>query len=119
MILTTLTILAAGCRTPREGSFEGVSLGMSEAEVIEVLGQPSSRLSVAEDDGNGSWAYRWHWGDTLGTLATNAAMPDQPPPSRVWTVWFNADGRVVETASPATSRGHEPAPWQPPPRPAR
>ncbi|MCP4759803.1 MAG: outer membrane protein assembly factor BamE [Planctomycetes bacterium] len=119
VILTTLTVSTAGCRSPQEGSFAGISPGMSQEQVIDVLGPPSSRLHAADDRPESPWSVRWHWGDTLGTLATTAAMPDQPPPNRVWTVWFDSDGRVLRAASPIVSHGQDDAPWLPPSIPPR
>lgn len=119
MTLTIVTAFAGGCRSPQGDSFEGISRGMSRDEVIEVLGPPSSRLNAPADSPGSPWAVRWHWGDTLGTLATHAAMADQPPPGRVWTVWFDASGHVIEATSPHDSPASSDTPWLPPPTPAR
>ena len=123
--LARTTLLAAvgalaGCRAPESTSFASVATGMSEDEVVALLGAPSSRLHPPEDDTDRLWRERWHWGDTLGTLATNAAMPDQPPPPRLWTVWFDADGRVLRVESPHEQHtGVHDTPWLPPTIPPR
>jgi hypothetical protein len=114
MILLTSTTIIIGCRSPAEAAFNGVTLGMSKAEVVERLGQPSSRVEADLAHHNATWASRWHWGDTLGTLATHATMPDQPPPPRVWTIWFDASGTAINVEAADQAHRHiETAPWEP------
>ena len=112
-------ILIPACRSPHAGVFEGVQPDMSKSDVVALLGKPSSTLAC-DDSTPSPWAERWHWGDTLGTMATNLAMPDQPPSTRVWTVWFDQRGRVIRSEAPAA----EPAmaddtSWLPPAAPPR
>lgn len=115
-----LTGLLWGCRSPESANFDTIEPGMSTGDVIDRLGQPSSRMNAPEDGANTAWASRWHWGDTLGTLATHATMPDQPPPANVWTVWFDSDGAVLAATPPSrTHNTAETAPWEPPPLPNR
>jgi hypothetical protein len=117
IIVMGMVASVAGCRAPAQSSFAGVSPGMNEEEVVALLGPPSSRMQQPEDESRSAWHERWHWGDTLGTLATNAAMPDQPPPARLWTVWFDSKGTVLRVDSPHdTTRD---TPWLPPSIPAR
>jgi len=114
---TILTVMVAlgSCRAPEPASFAGITLGMSQEEVIVVLGPPSSQLRRPEDDADQEWHERWHWGDTLGTLATNVAMPDQPPPARLWTVWFDDSGKVLSVESPRPQlQDATDTPWLPP-----
>lgn len=119
-ILTPLLCVAAGCEAPSATSYQHVSRGMSEAQVQEILGRPSSRLKQSPSATDQAWAERWHWGDTLSTRATNAIMPDQPPPPQIGTVWFDASGQVVraEAPQPTTSEPLD-TPWLPPAIPAR
>ncbi|MBT5582890.1 MAG: hypothetical protein HOJ54_02670, partial [Phycisphaerae bacterium] len=79
-ILTPLLCVAASCESPTATSYQHVSSGMSEAQVQEILGRPSSKLQQSPSATDQTWTERWHWGDTLSTRATNAIMPDQPPP---------------------------------------
>jgi len=118
--LMGLILGLVGCRAPAPNSFASVSLGMSKDEVVALLGRPSSRMQHPEDETRSAWQERWHWGDTLGTLATNAAMPDQPPPPRLWTVWFDSKGKVLRVEAPDMAReaGRD-TPWLPPTIPPR
>jgi hypothetical protein len=110
--ILTVTVALGGCRAPEPASFAGITPGMSQEEVIVVLGPPSSQLRRPEDDADQKWHERWHWGDTLGTLATNVAMPNQPPPARLWTVWFDDSGKVLSVESPRPQL--QDTPWLPP-----
>ncbi|HMN96782.1 MAG TPA: outer membrane protein assembly factor BamE [Phycisphaerales bacterium] len=99
--LAALTALALfGCNTPKGGSFELVNPGMTEGEVRELLGAPSStRMVPAEQREFVDYAVRWHYGDTLSSLATAAVFTDAPDP-RVYVVFFDESGRVVRTRPP-------------------
>ena len=66
MTLLTGTTIIIGCRRPDGTAFTAVTPGMSKAEVLERLGQPSSRVKGDLARNNATWASRWHWGDTLG-----------------------------------------------------
>lgn len=118
--LMGLLITLVGCHAPAQTSFARVTPGMSEQDVVALLGAPSSRVHPQEDERDRVWQERWHWGDTFGTIATNAVMPDQPPPARLWTVWFDADGTVLRVESPTDGRdGSRTTPWLPPAIPPR
>jgi hypothetical protein len=119
-MVIALAVAPSGCRTPEPTHFGTITPGMTEREVLDRLGRPSSRIDAPDAGPPAGWATRWHWGDTLGTLATQATMPDQPPPPNVWTVWFNADGAVVAASPPSQTHNQaETAPWEPPPAPSR
>jgi hypothetical protein len=112
--------LLAGCKSPDPAAFGSVRPGMSKAEVRAQLGRPSSRVQADLTHSSGKWASRWHWGDTLGTLATHAVMPDQPPPPHVWTVWFDASGTAIAVEAPTPKEARDDtAPWAPPKLPNR
>jgi outer membrane protein assembly factor BamE (lipoprotein component of BamABCDE complex) len=96
-VLAVLSSLAACTSTWRDrGSL--VEPGMSEAEVVELLGEPSSKVDVPAW-GKRPAVARWQWNDNLSTLATGAMFPDTVP-ERVLAVVFDADGRVVEVVEP-------------------
>ena len=96
-VLAVLSSLAACTSTWRDhGSL--VEPGMIEAEVVELLGEPSSKVDVPAW-GNRPAVVRWQWNDNLSTLATGAMFPDTVP-DRVLAVVFDADGRVVEVVEP-------------------
>jgi len=116
---TTGTVLAIGaqaCRAPEAASFDRISPGMSRQEVEAELGPPSSTVPAPEGR---TWSSRSHWGDTLSTIATHAAMADQPPPPNVWTVWFDEQDVVLRADPAGTMRTPDLAPWEPPPPPVR
>jgi outer membrane protein assembly factor BamE (lipoprotein component of BamABCDE complex) len=103
---TLLALLLAGvaplasCNRPTTAQFDAVHRGMTEDEVRALLGNPSSTAqlppSIAAQAG---YVARWHYGDNLSSLATNAAFPDTPD-SRVFVVFFDAEGRVVDSRAP-------------------
>lgn len=118
IILTALVALLSACRAPEDQRFASIHQGMSRQAVETALGPPSS--SIVSDQADSPWRTRAHWGDTLSTLATHALMPDQPPPGRVWTVWFDEQDQVIKIEGPRADEGSlRQAPWQPPPRPSR
>ncbi|MCH2134142.1 MAG: hypothetical protein MK116_10370 [Phycisphaerales bacterium] len=104
-LLTSLwlvMILLAGCRTPEAASFSQVHRGMTQDEVLELLGPPSSRWSAPPpqpDQPPLDWTQRWHYGDTLSTTASAAMGPDIAPDG-VWVVAFDDKGKVVEYRPP-------------------
>ena len=97
-----LTVLLAGCRAPEGRSFSRVHRGMSEDEVIELLGPPSSQWSAPPPrpgDPPPNWANRWHYGDTLSTTAS-AALGQDIAPDEVWVVTFDDSGSVIDYRPP-------------------
>lgn len=94
-----LLALLAACASQRVvDNFPGVRPGMSQAEVIAQLGEPSSRwpLTAARDGIDGE---RLQWGDGVSSLASSAAFRGEP--ERAYSVVFGADGKVLRTAAPA------------------
>ena len=75
-----------------------VEPGMSQAEVLELLGEPSSKVNVPPWGEQPSYV-RWQWNDNLSTLATGAMFPDTVP-DRVLAVSFDAEGKVSEVVLP-------------------
>jgi hypothetical protein len=119
-ILSTLLFTIVGCASPGATSYQHITNGMSEAQVQEVLGPPSSKLKQSPAGADQTWTERWHWSDNLGTLASSVAIPDQPPAPQLGTVWFDSSGLVVRFQTPRP-RSAEPldTPWLPPAIPAR
>lgn len=105
LLAALLAVAVSACNTPRGERFAEITVGLSQAEVREILGEPSSRRLIPEQDREAlGYAERWQYGDTLSTLATDAMFPDAPD-SRVYAVFFDAEGRVIDT--------QRPDPWQP------
>jgi outer membrane protein assembly factor BamE (lipoprotein component of BamABCDE complex) len=99
LVVAIATTLAACASKWREN--EGlISTGMSREEVVELLGEPSSKVEVPAWGDRPAFA-RWQWNDNLSTLATGAMFPDTVP-DRVLAVSFDAEGRVTEVVLPRT-----------------
>ncbi len=99
LVAAIATTLAACASKWREN--EGlISTGMSREEVVELLGEPSSKVEVPAWGDRPAFA-RWQWNDNLSTLATGAMFPDTVP-DRVLAVSFDAEGRVTEVVLPRT-----------------
>ncbi len=89
-----------GCESPSTTTFAQIVPGMSRADVVSVLGEPTSRFTVPADEvPMRGYAERFSYGDTFGSLTTQLVFRDLPDP-RVWSVLFDSDGRVVETLEP-------------------
>ncbi len=97
-IFLTCSLLAFACASSEVVErFPRVEVGMTRAEVVDLLGTPSSKwpLTQAQDGLNGE---RLQWGDSVSSLASGAAFRGEP--SRAYSVVFDADGKVVRTAVP-------------------
>ena len=102
------SLLLVSCSIDKIDQFDAVEVGMTHAEVRETLGAPSSMFSREVDDrGRVVRMERWQYGDTPSTLATGAVFSEHPS-SRVWVVYFDDRGRVLEVAEPDWS--YEPSP---------
>ena len=94
--------LAFGCNTPTASQFAAVRPGMTEAEVEDLLGRPTSTRVVPEDRRDVlGYSQRWMYGDSLSSLATNALFTEGPD-ERVFVVLFDAQGRVLRTQVPTS-----------------
>lgn len=100
-IQCTLAFLLLGsCSTGRIDRFSEVKEGMSKEQVEAILGVPSSRFEREVDDqGRIFRLERWQYGDTPGTLATGALFSEHPS-NRVWAVYFDDEGKVLDVAEP-------------------
>lgn len=73
---------------------------MTQAEVEQILGPPSSRTQVPADrQATLGYRERWQFGDSLSSLASGAVFHDAPD-DRVFAVFFDDDGRVLRTQEP-------------------
>ena len=103
LVFVAWMLCLAGCNSPSSDTWGGVSSGMTQAEVTDLLGEPSSRHAVPVDlRDTRQYVAWWQYGDRLSTLATSAVFSDLPD-ERVWVVYFDAEGRVVETREPTES----------------
>lgn len=96
--VVTLAMILAACATKWREHEAMVEPGMSQAEVLELLGEPSSKVNVPSWGEQPSYV-RWQWNDNLSTLATGAMFPDTVP-DRVLAVRFDAEGKVSEVVLP-------------------
>ena len=99
--LIVLVSMLAACATTWREHERLVEPGMSEAEVLELLGEPSSRVKVPAWGERPAYV-RWQWNDNLSTLATGAMFPDTVP-DRVLAVSFDAEGKVSDIVLPRES----------------
>ncbi len=98
-----MLLLLTSCRTPQAQSFSQLKIGMSKQEVVELLGQPSSKWTaepVEDQEGMKSdWSTRWQYGDCLSSAASTAVAPDIAP-DRVWVVRFDDEDQVIDFRFP-------------------
>jgi len=100
VVATLVAILAiTACSSKWQENQDRVRVGMTQAEVEELLGPPSSRVNVPEFAGAPGYV-RWQWNDNLSTLATGAMYPDTVP-DRVLAVGFDAEGKVNAVSLPS------------------
>lgn len=92
------SLLLGACGAKWETNHRLVKPGMSEAEVEELLGEPSSRVRVPAI-GRRPALMRWQWGDSLSTLATGRLYPDSIP-ERVLAVGFDEHAKVEFVRAP-------------------
>lgn len=92
------TMLLGGCGAKWQTNHRLVKPGMSQAEVEELLGEPSSRVRVPALGGR-PVLMRWQWGDSLSTLATGRLYPDSIP-ERVLAVGFDEEAKVEFVRAP-------------------
>ncbi|MSR45130.1 MAG: hypothetical protein EXS15_07240 [Phycisphaerales bacterium] len=110
-VATTFTgiLIACGgicaCQTPAPGALEQLREGMNESEVVSIMGDPSSRYPAQlNKSGSIDIPARWQYGDNLSSIATSSMFQDQPPPSRVWVIYFDASARVSGWQKPEWAR---------------
>ena len=98
-------MVVAACHTPAPGTFERLKEGMDRTEVLALMGEPSSRYP-AQVNASGEIVVpaRWQYGDNLSSIATSSMFQDQPPPERVWVIYFDASGSVSGWQKPEWER---------------
>ena len=101
-IVFAVVAMLVSCATKWRENEAMVEPGMSQAEVLELLGDPSSKVNV-HAWGEQSAYVRWQWNDNLSTLATGAMFPDTVP-DRVLAVRFDAEGKVADVVLPQVPR---------------
>ena len=95
-------LLAGGCCTPEPNTFAMLQTGMTQDEVMDLLGPPSSRWNAPPPDKDAPplpWSVRWQYGDNLSTTASTA-IGREIAPDGVWVVAFNDQGKVVSFRPP-------------------
>ncbi len=102
LLVATAALVLGGCQIPSDEKFSQLHKGMSEADVVALLGEPSSRQPASHGrDGTIAVPAFWQYGDNLSTFASSAMFKDQPASDRVWAVYFDAAGRVSSWQRPA------------------
>ena len=97
----------AGCAVRYETGFADLRQGMTEADVRELLGDPSVVVpGMRDEEGVLITGPRWQYGDNLSTRATGVMFPENAP-DRVWVVYFE-DGKVSGFREPLPSSD----PWR-------
>ncbi|MHC4099568.1 MAG: outer membrane protein assembly factor BamE domain-containing protein [Planctomycetota bacterium] len=109
-----LLLLLLGCGTPRFATnWSELEPGMTRSEVLDLLGEPSSRVRLEQPGGRVA-RERWQYGDD----STGAASPTGlgiAPPQDVFVVTFGPTGRVTDYRRPLVGRYAEPDdPGEPP-----
>ena len=100
--VATAVLVLGGCQITSKERFSQLHAGMSESEVVALLGEPSSKQPAAHGrDGTVAIPAFWQYGDNLSTLVSGAVFKDQPASERVWAVYFDAEGRVSSWQRPA------------------
>lgn len=103
--LLSVTAFLAGCQTPAQGTFDQLHKGMDQAAVLALVGEPSSRYPAQlNKSGAVDVPARWQYGDNLSSIASSAMFQDQPPPERVWVIFFDEQGKTISWQVPAWSR---------------
>lgn len=91
-----------GCAMQCQENFSLLRQGMTKGEVESLLGAPSSRWPGERPGEEGT--ERWQYGDNLSSLATSGVFHEADQ-SRVYVVWFAADGTVDRFVEPDWARG--------------
>lgn len=100
LLALVILLLQSGCGSKARSGFDSMRAGMTEAQVRELLGEPSVVVpGEAGEDGAVISGPRWQYGDNLSTITTAAVFP-RTVPQRVWVVWFGTNGEVLTWRTP-------------------
>ncbi|MHC4209259.1 MAG: hypothetical protein ACYSWT_06030 [Planctomycetota bacterium] len=109
MLTALLPLVLLGCGTPPYVSnWSDLEPGMTQSDVLELVGEPSSRVRLEQPGGRVA-RERWQYGDD----STSAASPTGlgiAAPEDVFVVTFGADGKVSSLRRPLVGRYAEPPP---------
>ena len=109
-----LPLLLLGCGTPRYASnWSDLEPAMSRSDVLDLLGEPSSRVRFEQPSGQVA-RERWRYGDDSTSAASPMGLGIAPPPD-VFVVTFGSNGRVADYRRPLVGRYAEPPPTDEPP----
>lgn len=92
--------MLAACEQQYRENWSRLQPGMTREQVESLLGEPSSRIAARREGLQIIVPFeRWQYGDNLSTLATGALFPAEAP-DRVWAVYFDDEGRVIDFREP-------------------
>jgi outer membrane protein assembly factor BamE (lipoprotein component of BamABCDE complex) len=93
--LLGVPVLMLACESQYQDNWGRLKPGMTQAQVEDLLGTPSSRYEPRTENGQVIVdRARWQYGDNLSSLATGAMFPEQPHP-HAWVVYFDERGQVT------------------------
>jgi hypothetical protein len=117
LFLPLLLLFLLGCGSPRFASnWSDLESGLTRSEVLELLGEPSSRVRLEQPGGRVA-RERWQYGDD-STSATSPMGLGIAPPVDVFVVTFGANGKVASYRRPLVGPYAEPPdPDDPPSEP--
>ena len=114
VLAALLPLLLLGCGTPRfVSNWSDLEPAMSRNDVLDLLGEPSSKVRFEQPGGQVA-RERWQYGGD----STSAASPTGlgiAPPADVFVVTFGSNGRVADYRRPLVGRYAEPLPTDEPP----
>ncbi|MHC4768885.1 MAG: hypothetical protein ACYTEI_09265 [Planctomycetota bacterium] len=114
LFLPLLLLFLLGCGTPRYASnWSDLEAGMARGEVLELLGEPGSRVRLEQPGGRVA-RERWQYGDD-STSATSPTGLGIAPPADAFVVTFGADGKVADYRRPLVGPHAEPQDLDDPP----
>ena len=107
VLAALLSLLLFGCGAPRYASnWSELESGLTRNEVLELLGEPSSRVRLEQAGGHVA-RERWQYGDESSS-ATSPTGLGIAPPADVFVVTFGANGQVASYRRPLVGPHAEP-----------
>ena len=97
LCIVTLSAFCACASERVVHGFRAVEPGMTQVEVIDLLGEPSSRWSLSQPL-DGRVGERLQGGDGASSLASSAMVRGDP--DRAYSVVFDGQGKVVSKTEP-------------------